>query len=133
MPSVARGAVIHRLSPIVDNPAHRAGRRGRPGPDTKGGKSTMQLVSIRDDEITVELNWGDVALLLHVGEHAKQHDVMGQAHDWGMAIGYLEATVAFLQAAGMASWARTVGDESYILERFRELVPITAAERRADK
>ena len=92
----------------------------------------MELVSIRENEITVELRWEDVALLVHVCEHAKQHDAMGNANDWGMGIGYLEATIAFLQAAGMASWAQTVGEETYSLERFLELVPITAAARRAE-
>ena len=93
----------------------------------------MELVSIRENEITVELRWEDVALLVHVCEHAKQHDAMGNANDWGLGIGYLEATIAFLQAAGMASWAQTVGEETYSLERFLDLVPITAAARRAEE
>ncbi len=59
--------------------------------------------------------------------------MLGDASDWGMAIGYLEATVAFLYAAGMASWAQTVTPEQYTLEQFRELVPITAAERAAEE
>ena len=93
----------------------------------------MQLVSSRENEVRVDRDWSDVALILHVCEHAKQYDVMGDANDWGMAIGYLEATVAFLQAAGMASWAQTVTPEEYTLEQFRALVPITAAERAADE
>ncbi len=90
----------------------------------------MELVSIRENEITVELRWEDVALLVHVCEHAKQHDAMGNANDWGMGIDYLEATIAFLQAAGMASWAQTVGEETYSLERFLDVVQLTPEEER---
>ena len=92
----------------------------------------MKLIGIKEDAITVDLNWIDVRLLTYVCEYAKQHDVLGDASDWNMAMGYLEATVAFLYAGGMASWAQTVNPEEYTLERFRELVPITAAERAAE-
>ncbi len=65
----------------------------------------MQLVSIRENAVTVDFDWGDVRLLTYALEYAKQYDVLGDANDWGMAIGHLEATIAFLHAAGMASWA----------------------------
>ncbi len=93
----------------------------------------MQLVHVEENEVRVDLRWEDIALLVHVCKYAKRNDVLGQANDWGMGIGFLEATIAFLQAAGMASWAQTVDQESYTLERFLELVPITAAARRAEE
>ncbi len=93
----------------------------------------MQLVAIRENAVTVELDWGDVRLLTYALEHAKRYDVLSTANDWNMAMGYLEATVAFLYAAGMASWAQTVTPEEYTLDTFRELVPITAAERAAEE
>ena len=93
----------------------------------------MKLIGIKEDAITVDLNWIDVRLLTYVCEYAKQYDVLGTASDWNMAMGYLEASVAFLYAAGMASWAQTVTPEEYTLDTFREMVPITAGERAAEE
>ena len=93
----------------------------------------MKLIGIKEDAITVDLNWIDVRLLTYVCEYAKQYDVLGNASDWNMAMGYLEATVAFLYAAGMASWAQTVTPEEYTFDTFREMVPITSAERAAEE
>ncbi len=93
----------------------------------------MKLIGIRENAITVDLEWGDVKLFTHVMEYALRYDVMGDAHDWNMAIGYFEATLAFLKAAGMASWAQTVTPEEYTLEQFLEMTPITTAERAAEE
>ncbi len=93
----------------------------------------MKLIDIKEDALTVELNWIDVRLLTYVCEYAKQYDVLGTAHDWNMAMGYLEAMVACLYADGMASWAQTVTPEEYTLAEFCQMVPITAAERAAEE
>ena len=90
----------------------------------------MKLLDIRENAITAELDWGDVKLLTHVIEYAMKYDVMSDAADWGMAIGYLESTLAFLKAAGMASWAQTVEEKEYTLEEFLAMTPITSKERR---
>jgi hypothetical protein len=47
----------------------------------------VELVSIRENEVTVELRWEDLKLLIYALDYAKQHDAMGSANDWGMAKG----------------------------------------------
>ena len=90
----------------------------------------MQLVEIRENAATVELDWADVRLLSFMLRHALQHDVSSGAYDPSMMLSYAETAIAFLQAAGLASWAQTVDEEEYTLDRFAEAVAITPEEHR---
>ena len=90
----------------------------------------MKLIDIKENAITVELDWGDVALLSYVCREAMAHDAIGDAHDFSMTWGYVETLVSFFEAAGMASWADTVSKDEYTIERFRLVVPVTAKQRR---
>ncbi len=90
----------------------------------------MQLVSIRENEIRVDLDWGDVRLLAFTIRHARQYDVGSGADDPSGMLSYLDTALAFLEAAGLASWAHTVEREEYTLEHFAENVPITPEEHR---
>ena len=93
----------------------------------------MQLVEIRENAVAVELDWSDVNYLTHIIRHAIRHDVGSTTYDPTMVVTYAETAEAFLEAAGMASWAHTVEEKEYTLERFAQVVPITAEEWRAEQ
>ena len=90
----------------------------------------MELVSIRENEVTVELDWADVKLLTFTIRHALSHDVGSATRDTTLTVSYLYTALAFLEAAGMASWAQTVGAEEYTVERFADVVALTPEEER---
>ncbi len=90
----------------------------------------MNLVDIRENAITVELDWADVRLLAYMLRHAVLHDVGSATAEPVATVSYADTAIAFLEAAGMASWAHTVEEEEYTLERFAEAVPITPDEER---
>jgi hypothetical protein len=91
----------------------------------------VELVDIKENAATVELDWADVRLLTHMLRFAISHDVCSGTHEASATLSYALTAVAFLEAAGMASWAQTVGEEEYTLERFAENFPITPEEHRA--
>ncbi len=93
----------------------------------------MQLVGIRENAVTVELDWSDVKYLAHIIRHAIRHDVGSSTYEPTMTVTYAETAEAFLYAAGMASWAHTVDEKTFTLERFLEVVPITPEEWRAEQ
>ena len=72
---------------------------------TVKGESTVELVAIRENAATVELDWVDVRLLTRMLRFAISHDVCSGAYDASMMLSYALTAVAFLEAAGMASWA----------------------------
>ena len=90
----------------------------------------MQLVEIRENAVTVDLDWVDVKLLTFVIAHALHHDVGSSTNDPDLTVGYIDTVAAFLAAAGMASWATTTDKEGYTLEQFAEVVAITPEENR---
>ncbi len=93
----------------------------------------MQLVGIRENAVTVELDWADVKYLTHIIRHAIRHDVGSTTYDPTMVVTYAETAEAFLLAGGMASWAQTVREEKYSVEAFLQVVPITEVEERAER
>ena len=93
----------------------------------------MQLVEIRENAVTVELDWADVKYLTHIIRHAIRHDVGSTTYEPTMIITYAETAEAFLLAGGMASWAQTVREEKYSVEAFLAVVPITEVEERAER
>ncbi len=88
----------------------------------------MQLVSIRENAATVELDWADVRLLSYMIRHAIRHDVGSSTTEPTLFVSYADTALAFLEAAGMASWAHTVEEEKYTLEEFALVAPITPEE-----
>ncbi len=90
----------------------------------------MQLVDIKENEIRVDLDWADVRLLAFTIRHAMHYDVGSGTEDPSMMLSYLETALAFLEAAGMASWAHTVDREEYTLDHFAENCPIMPEEHR---
>ncbi len=68
----------------------------------------MNLVAIRENAVTGELDWSDVKYLTHLIRHAITHDVGSSTYEPTMVVTYAETAEAFLLAAGMASWAQTV-------------------------
>ncbi len=88
----------------------------------------MNLVEIRENAVTVELDWSDVKYLTHIIRHAISHDVGSTTHEPTLVVTYAETAEALLLAGGMASWAQTVGEEEYTVERFAEVVPLTPEE-----
>ena len=94
---------------------------------------TVKLVDIRENAATVELDWADVKLLTHILRYALFHDVGSTTHDPDLTLSYVDTTIAFLEAAGMATWAHTVEEEKYTLERFARVVALTPAEHRAEQ
>ena len=93
----------------------------------------MRLVGIRENEVTVELDWADVKYLTFMIRHAISHDACSHSHEPTMLVTYAETAEAFLEAAGMASWAHTTDEEAFTLERFHQVVPLTPQERRAEE
>ena len=93
----------------------------------------MRLVSIRENEVRVDLDWADVKLLGHMIRHAISHDVGSTTHDPDMVVSYADTVLAFLEAAGMASWAHTVDYNKFTLERFGRVVALTPEEHRAEQ
>ena len=97
----------------------------------------MQLVNIRENAVTVELDWQDCTLLAHIIKDAVSYDALHDADNWSMTHGYAQTVAALLQAAGLASWAYTVEREDFTLDEFRTVAPVTkdnrakAAARRA--
>ncbi len=92
----------------------------------------MQLLSIRENEVRVQLEWGDALLLAHLCRRAQANDALGDAPNWPAVNGHAEALAAFFEAAGLASYATFVlgqpepaEAEEYSLEAFRELYPLT--------
>ncbi len=86
----------------------------------------MQLLSIKDNEVRVDLHWGDVLLLAHLCRHALSRDALHDAPNWPGVNGHAETMIAFLEAAGLASYATFSGlDETYTLEGFRQLYPFS--------
>ena len=93
----------------------------------------MRLVGIRENEVTVELDWSDVKYLTFLIRHAISYDVGSSSYEPTMLVSYAETVRAFLEAAGMASWAYTIEEEKFTLERFHQVVPITPEEHRAEQ
>jgi hypothetical protein len=92
----------------------------------------VQLLSIRENEVQVELEWGDALLLAHLCRRAQANDALGDAPNWPAVNGHAEALAAFFEAAGLASYATfALGQpepaeaEEYSLEAFRTLYPLT--------
>lgn len=90
----------------------------------------MQLVNIAENRVTVDLDWADVKYLTHIIRCARGRAWGSVAQDSTMAVSYAETAVAFLAAAGMASWAHTVDEEEYTRERFADVVQLTPADGR---
>ena len=85
----------------------------------------MELLSIKENEVRVELHWDDVLLLAHLCRHALSRDALHDAPNWPAVAGHAETMIAFLEAAGLASYASFTGcDETYTIEGFRELYPL---------
>ena len=93
----------------------------------------MELVNVKENEIQVTLDWADVRLLTYMIRHALMHDVGGTAADPTLMVSYADTAVAFLEAAGLASWAHTVPEEDYTLKEFAQTFPVTPEEDRAEK
>ena len=93
----------------------------------------MQLLEINENKVDVQLDWADVRLLTHALRHAIGHDVGSTVADFDMVSGYLNATVAFLEAAGMASRAHTVDRKDFTLYGFERVVPLTPEEREGER
>ena len=93
----------------------------------------MQLVEIRENAVTVELDWSDVRYLAFIIRHAISYDVGSSAHEPTMFVTYADTVEALLLSGGMASWAQTTDEKEYSLERFLEVVPVTPAEHRAEE
>ena len=89
----------------------------------------MQRVGIRENAVTVELDWADVTYLAHIIRSAVRHDFGSSTREPTMLGTYAETVEAFLLAAGMASWAQTVDEANYTLECFAEVVPVTEEEQ----
>ena len=90
----------------------------------------MKLVSIRENEIRVDLDWADVKYLAHCIRYAISHDVGGSLAAPTMFVSYAETAEGLLLAAGMASWAHTTDEEEYTVERFLDVVQLTPEEER---
>ncbi len=88
----------------------------------------MQLVSIRENEIRVDLDWADVKLLAYIIRHAISHDVGSTSANPTLYVSYADTALAFLEAAGLASWAHTVEEKDYTLEEFALTACITPEE-----
>ncbi len=97
----------------------------------------MQLVDIRENAVTVELDWQHCTLLAYLIREALTFDALGNADNQSMTYGYAQTVAALLDAGGLASWAYTVEREDFTLEQFRTVAPVTkdnrakAAARRA--
>ena len=89
----------------------------------------MQLVSIRENAVTVELDWQDCTLLAYLIREALTFDALGNADNQSMTYGYAQTVAALLDAGGLASWAYTVTEEEYTLEQFRTVAPVTKYNR----
>ncbi|MDP9373651.1 MAG: hypothetical protein M3Q65_14600 [Chloroflexota bacterium] len=89
----------------------------------------MELVNIRENALTVDLDWADCTLLAHLIKRALENDALHDADNWTQTHGYARTIVALLEAGGMATWAHTTSEEEYTLEDFRAVAPVTAKER----
>ncbi len=89
----------------------------------------MKLVSIRENAVTVELDWQDCTLLAHLVREALSFDALGDADNQSMTYGYAQTVAALLEAGGLASWAHTTSEEEYTLEHFRTVAPVTRGDR----
>ncbi len=88
----------------------------------------MDLVNIRENALTVDLDWADCTLLAHLIRHALNRDALHDAADWNMAHGYARTVLALLEAGGMATWAHTTTEDEYTLEHFRTVAPVVREE-----
>ncbi len=89
----------------------------------------MKLVSIRENALTVELDWQDCTLLAYLIRKALSYDALHDADNWPLAHGYAQTVAALLEAGGLASWAHTTSEEEYTLEQFRTVAPVTKQNR----
>ena len=89
----------------------------------------MQLVKIAENALTVELDWADCTLLAYLLREALSYDALHDADNWSMTHGYAQTVAALLEAAGLASWAHTVGREDFTLDEFRTVAPVTKDNR----
>ncbi len=89
----------------------------------------MHLVSIRENALTVELDWQDCTLLAHLIREALSFDALHDADNQSMTFAYAQTVAALLEAGGLASWAYTVTEEEYTLEQFRTVAPVTREDR----
>ena len=89
----------------------------------------MQLVNIRENALTVELDWADCTLLAYLLREALSYDALHDADNWSMAHGYAQTVAALLEAGGMATWAYTVEQENFTLDEFRTVAPVTKDNR----
>ncbi len=58
----------------------------------------MQLVSIRENAVTVELDWQDCTLLAYILNEALGWDALSDADNWSMTYGYARTAVALLRS-----------------------------------
>ena len=89
----------------------------------------MQLVDIRENAVTVELDWQDCTLLAYLIREALSFDALHDADNQSMTFAYAETVAALLEAGGLASWAHTVTEDEYTLEQFRTVAPVTKDNR----
>ncbi len=89
----------------------------------------MHLVSIRENALTVELDWQDCTLLAHLIREALSFDALHDADSQSLTFAYAQTVAALLEAGGLASWAYTVTEEEYTLEQFRTVAPVTKQNR----
>ena len=88
----------------------------------------MKLLGIEENAVIVELDWSDTRLLSHLCRYALERAALADAPNWPAPAGHATALVAFLEAAGLASYAPFVATiaepEKYSLDGFRELYPL---------
>ena len=89
----------------------------------------MELVSIRENALTVELSWGDCNHLAHIIQRAIERDALSDTADFALTDAYARTVLALLQAGGMATWAYTCTREEFTLEEFRAVAPTTPEDR----
>ncbi len=89
----------------------------------------MDLVNIRENALTVDLDWADCLLLAHLIREALRHDALHDADNWTQTHGYARTVLALLEAGGMATWAHTTTEDEYSLEHFRTVAPVTREDR----
>ena len=86
-------------------------------------------MTIRQNALTVELDWQDCTLLAYLIREALTFDALGNVDNQSMTYGYAQTVAALLDAGGLASWAYTVTEEEYTLEQFRTVAPVTKDNR----
>ncbi len=88
----------------------------------------MELVNIRENALTVRLDWSDCTMLAHLCRRALEHDALHDARAYSLADGYARTLIALFEAGGMATWAHTTTEDEYTLEHFRTVAPVVREE-----